>query len=101
MAKTSMTERDKKRAYLIKKYAKKRAKIKNITNNPNSTIVELIEEGRMLRKLPRDSSPSRYRNRCSITGRSRGYYRKFGLGRIKAREAAMRGEIPGLMKASW
>jgi small subunit ribosomal protein S14 len=101
MAKTSMTERDKKRAYLIKKYAKKRTQIKNIINDPSSTIAERIEAGRKLQKLPRDSSPSRYRNRCSITGRSRGYYRKFGLGRIKARETAMRGEIPGLVKASW
>lgn len=101
MAKTSMVEREKKRAELVKKYATKRASIKAQMKNPNLGMEELEALVVQLQKLPRDSSPVRKRNRCKLTGRPHGYYRKFGLGRNKLREAAMRGDIPGLRKASW
>jgi len=101
MAKTSMVEREKKRAKLVKKYAAKRASIKAQMKNPELGMEELEALVVQLQKLPRDSSPVRKRNRCNLTGRPHGYYRKFGLGRNKLREAAMRGDIPGLRKASW
>ena len=101
MAKTSMIEREKRRAKLVKRHAAKRAKLKESIRSPKSTDAEREEAGRQLQSLPRDASASRLRNRCAITGRSRGVYRKFGLGRTKLREATMRGEIPGLGKASW
>lgn len=101
MAKKSMIAREAKRAKLVAKYATKRqalkAKIRDV-NVPEETRWQAVLE---LQKLPRDSSPSRQRNRCRITGRPRGYLRKFGLSRIKVREHAMKGEIPGLKKASW
>jgi small subunit ribosomal protein S14 len=101
MAKLSMIHRDLKRARIIKKYAAKRAELK-ATINSSKVSAEVRQMARLkLQSLPRDSSPVRFRNRCRITGRSRGYYRKFGLGRNKLREAAMRGDIPGLVKASW
>jgi small subunit ribosomal protein S14 len=96
-----MVEREKKRAKLVKKYAAKRAAIKAQMKNPELGMDELEALVVQLQKLPRDSSPVRKRNRCNITGRPHGYYRKFGLGRNKLREAAMRGDIPGLRKASW
>jgi small subunit ribosomal protein S14 len=101
MAKTSMIEREKKRAKLVKKYAAKRAEIKAQMKNPELGMEELGALVVKLQKLPRDSSPVRKRNRCSLTGRPHGYYRKFGLGRNKLREATMRGDVPGLRKASW
>jgi len=101
MAKTNMIERDKKRAALVKKYAKKRAALKAIVVDQNASYDERIAAANALQKLPRDSSPSRQRNRCELTGRPRGVYRKFGLSRVKLRESAMRGEVPGLKKASW
>ena len=101
MAKTSMIEREKRRAKLSAKHAAKRAKFKETIRSPKSTDAEREEAVRKLQALPRDGSPSRLRNRCAITGRSRGVYRKFGLGRIKLREATMRGDVPGLRKASW
>jgi small subunit ribosomal protein S14 len=101
MAKTSMIEREKKRAKLVIKYAAKRAEIKAQMKNPGLGMEELEALVVKLQKLPRDSSPVRKRNRCSITGRPHGYYRKFGLGRNKLREATMRGDVPGLRKASW
>ena len=101
MAKVSMVEREKKRAKLVKKYAAKRAAIKAQMKNPELSMEELEALVIQLQKLPRDSSPVRQRNRCNLTGRPHGYYRKFGLGRNKLREAAMRGDIPGLRKASW
>ena len=101
MAKTSMVERDVKRAKLVAKYAEKRAALKKIVLNPESSYEEKMEAQAKLQKLPRDSSPVRKRNRCNLTGRPHGYYRKFGLGRNKLREATMRGDIPGLRKASW
>ena len=101
MAKTSMVEREKRREKLVKQYAAKRAKLKEAIRNPKSTDTEREEAQQKLNSLPRDSSASRLRNRCAITGRSRGVYRKFGLGRQKLREATMRGDVPGLRKASW
>lgn len=101
MAKTSMINREDKRAKLVKRHAAKRAKLKEIIRKPTSTPAEREAAVAQLQALPRDSSKSRLRNRCAITGRPRGFYRKFGLGRTKLREATMRGEIPGLGKASW
>ena len=101
MAKTSMVNRDIKRAKLAKKYAAKREELKTIIANDKSSYEDKAEAVIKLAKLPRDSSPCRQRNRCAITGRSRGVYAKFGLGRNKLREATMRGDVPGLRKASW
>ena len=101
MAKTSMILRDLKRARLVQRYAKRRAVIKAIIKDPKSTLAQRIEAQTRLQKMPRDASPVRMRNRCAVTGRPRGYYRRFGLGRNKLREAAMRGDVPGLTKASW
>ncbi|BDY03204.1 30S ribosomal protein S14 [Ferrimonas sediminicola] len=101
MAKVSMKQREIKRAKLVAKYAEKRAALKAIINDVNSTDEQRWEAVLKLQQLPRDSSASRQRNRCNITGRPHGVLRKFGLSRIKLREAAMRGEVPGLKKASW
>jgi small subunit ribosomal protein S14 len=101
MAKVSMIQRELKREKLVKKYAAKRAEIKAQMKNPDLSMEELNELVVKLQKLPRDSSPVRQRNRCNLTGRPHGYYRKFGLGRNKLREATMRGDVPGLRKASW
>jgi small subunit ribosomal protein S14 len=101
MAKKSMIAREVKREKLVKKYAAKRAEIKAKMKNPDLSMEELETLVVQLQKLPRDSSQVRQRNRCNLTGRPHGYYRKFGLGRNKLREAAMRGDIPGLRKASW
>ena len=101
MAKTSMIEREKRRAKLVKQQAAKRAALKETIRSPKSTDAEREEATRKLQAMPRDSSASRQRNRCAITGRPRGVSRKFGLGRTKLREATMRGDVPGLRKASW
>ncbi|MGD8346181.1 MAG: 30S ribosomal protein S14 [Lysobacterales bacterium] len=101
MAKVSMVNREKKRTKLVAKYASKRAELKAIVSNPDASFEERQDAMFRLQKLPRDSSPVRQRNRCAISGRPRGFYRKFGLGRNKLREAAMRGDVPGLRKASW
>ena len=101
MAKTSMVNRDIKRSKLIKKYAAKRAELKAVVASPKSSYEEKMDAQTKLQKLPRDSSASRLRNRCELSGRPRGVYRKFGLGRNKLREATMRGDVPGLRKASW
>ena len=101
MAKTSMVERENKRTKMVKKYAAKRTALKEIIHNIHTSDEDRAVAQEKLNSLPRDSSPSRQRSRCSITGRPRGVYRKFGLGRNKLREAAMNGEIPGLTKASW
>ena len=101
MAKTSMIEREKRRAKVVKKYAVRRAKIKEAISDPKASQEEHMAAAETLQKLPRDSSPSRARSRCAITGRTRGNYSKFGLGRVKLREATMRGDVPGLRKASW
>ena len=101
MAKVSMINREKKRTKLVAKYVAKRAALKAIIANPDVDFEEKQEAMFALQKLPRDSSPVRQRNRCQITGRPRGFYRKFGLSRNKLREATMRGDVPGLRKASW
>jgi small subunit ribosomal protein S14 len=101
MAKTSMIMREKKREKLVAKYAKKRAELKAVIRSVSSSDDERAVAQAKLNSLPRDSSPTRQRNRCAITGRPHGVYRKFGLSRNKLRESAMRGEIPGLTKASW
>src|SRR6516162_5918078 len=101
MAKTSMVEREKRRAGIVKKYAAKRAKLKELIRSPKSSPEERAAAQAALQAQPRDASASRQRKRCAITGRSRGVYRKFGLSRVKIREVASRGEIPGLAKASW
>ena len=101
MAKTSMVEREKKRARMVAKYAKKRAALKAVINNRNAPDEERWEAQLKLQKLPRNASPVRQQRRCGLTGRPHGVYRKFGLGRNKLREAAMRGDVPGLVKASW
>jgi small subunit ribosomal protein S14 len=101
MAKTAVVNRDEKRRLLVKKYAKKRAELLAIIGNAKMPDEERQAARRKLEQLPRDSSPTRLRNRCTLTGRPRGVFRKFGLGRNKLREIAMRGEIPGVVKASW
>ncbi|RDL42917.1 30S ribosomal protein S14 [Marinomonas piezotolerans] len=101
MAKISMIQREAKRAKLVAKYAEKRAALKAIINDVNASDDEKWEATLKLQALPRDSSSSRQRNRCQVTGRPHGVYRRFGLSRIKLREAAMRGDVPGLKKASW
>ena len=101
MAKTSMIEREKKRARMRAKYAQKRAALKAIIADRNLSDDERWEAQLKLQKLPRDASPVRQQRRCGLTGRPHGVYRKFGLARNKLRESAMKGEIPGLTKASW
>lgn len=101
MAKKSMIAREAKRNGIVKKYAAKRKALKTIIRNPNSSYEDKENAQVKLQKLPRDSSSSRLRNRCSLTGRPHGYYRKFGLGRNKLRESTMRGDVPGVVKASW
>lgn len=101
MAKVSMLQREKKRARLIERDFEKRENLRSILKDPEASFEDKMEAQRKMQMLPRDSSPSRRRNRCRITGRPHGFYRKFGLGRNKLREAAMRGDIPGLVKASW
>ena len=101
MAKTSMKAREDKRAALVSKYAEKRQSLKKLIANPATSDDERWDAVLKLQSLPRDSSRSRQRNRCSQTGRPHAFLRKFGLSRIKLRESAMRGEVPGLKKASW
>ena len=101
MAKKSMIMRELKRTKLVKRHAAKRVELKKIIRNLNTSDNDRAVAVAKLSSLPRDSCPSRQRNRCAITGRPHGVYRKFGLARNKLREAAMNGEIPGLTKASW
>jgi small subunit ribosomal protein S14 len=101
MAKTSMINREIKRKKLNKQHGAKREALKKIISSTTASYEEKIEAATKLQKLPRDSSESRQRNRCELSGRSRGVYRKFGLCRNKLREATMRGDVPGLRKASW
>ncbi|MDO4656672.1 30S ribosomal protein S14 [Kingella sp. (in: b-proteobacteria)] len=101
MAKKALVNREIKRVALAKKYAAKRAAIFKIINNANVTNEERFEARLKLQSIPRNAAPVRQRRRCAITGRPRGVFRKFGLGRIKIREIAMRGAIPGVIKASW
>ena len=101
MAEISMIEREKKRAKIVKKFAEKRKALKIAIVNLQLSDEERWEAQVSLQKLPRNASPSRQRNRCRQTGRPHGVYSKFGLCRMKLREAAMRGDVPGLVKASW
>ncbi len=101
MAKKAVVNRDLKRRDIVKKFAAKRAELMMIVNNQKLSSEERYEARLKLQKLPRDASPVRLRNRCALTGRPRGVYRKFGLARSKLRDIAMRGEIPGVIKASW
>lgn len=101
MAKKSMIARENKRTKAAQRYAKKRAELKARIIDPEVSAEEAMAAMYALQKLPRDSSKSRGRNRCSMTGRPRGYYRKFALSRNKLREIANKGEAPGLVKASW
>ncbi len=101
MAKTSMVNRDLKRMKLVKKYAARRAGLKKIVLNPNSSYEEKMEAQAKLQKLPRDASPTRVSTRCALTGTPHAVNKKFGLGRMKLRAATMRGDVPGLRKASW
>ncbi len=101
MAKLSVINREKKRSRTVKKYAAKRAELKKIISDQSISFDEREVAKREFQSLPRDASPCRLRNRCQITGRPHGFYRKFGLGRNKLREAAMQGFVPGLTKSSW
>ena len=101
MAKKSMIAREEKRAQTVAKYAAKRAQLKESINNFDASDEERWDAQIQLQKLPRNASPVRQRRRCQITGRPHGVYRKFGLCRNKLREAAMRGDVPGLVKSSW
>ena len=101
MAKTSMINRDVKRTKLVQKYAEKREALKKIISSQDASYEDKMDAVVKLQKLPRDSSPSRQTTRCVLTGRPQGVYSKFGLGRNKLREATMRGDVPGLRKASW
>lgn len=101
MAKTALINREEKRAKMVAKFAAKRAELNAQINNTKLSDEERMVARLKLQQLPRDSSPVRQRNRCTLTGRPRGTFRKFGLGRMKLREIAFRGEVPGLTKASW
>jgi small subunit ribosomal protein S14 len=101
MAKLALINRDAKRRALVKKYAKKREALEAIVANARMSDEDRFAARLKLQQLPRNANPTRVRNRCAMTGRPRGYFRKFGLGRNKLREFAMRGEIPGIVKASW
>ncbi len=101
MAKKSMIARERKREKMVAKYVIKRTALKEIIRSPRSSFEEVMAATDSLQKLPRNSSPVRLRQRCHITGRPHGVYRKFGLSRNKLREHAMQGDVPGLTKASW
>ena len=101
MAKLSLINRDQKRRALVKKFAKKREELEAILRNPKASEEVRFAARLKIQQLPRNANPTRLRNRCALTGRARGYFRKFGLSRNKLREYAMRGEVPGIVKASW
>ena len=101
MAKLSLINREEKRRKLVEKYAAKRAALQAVIDNQSLSDAERFEARLKIQALPRNSSPSRQRNRCQVTGRPRGVFRKFGLCRNKLREAAFKGEVPGMTKASW
>ena len=101
MAKLALINRELKREALVKKFARKRAELNAIINDQSKSEEERYQARLKLQQLPRNASPTRLRNRCELTGRPRGTFRKFGLGRNKLREIAMRGEVPGITKASW
>ncbi len=101
MAKLSLINREEKRRRLVKKYADKRAELKAIIDDSSRSEEERMQARLKLQRLPRNANPTRLRNRCKLTGRPRGVFRKFGLCRNKVRELAMQGEVPGVVKASW
>ncbi|CAN5745540.1 30S ribosomal protein S14 [soil metagenome] len=101
MAKISKVVKNEKRKKIVTQYAERRLALKKIVNNPNATPEEVDAAQMKLQKMPRDASPIRVRNRCSQTGRTRGYLRKFGTSRIALRELALEGQIPGVVKSSW
>jgi small subunit ribosomal protein S14 len=101
MAKTSLVNRNEKRRNTVKRLAAKRAELLAAANNPKLAQEERYEARLKLQKLPRNASPVRLRNRCALTGRPRGTFRKFGLARNKLRDLALKGEVPGIIKASW
>ena len=101
MAKLSLINRQVKREQMVKKYAPKRKELQAIANDGKRSHEERMDARKQIAQMPRDASPTRLRNRCALTGRPRGTFRKFGLARNKLREVAMRGEVPGLVKASW
>ena len=101
MAKVSMVERERKRQRLVEKYAAKRAQLKEIANDEDQPMEERFKARLKLAKLPRNSSPTRLHNRCQLTGRPKAYYRKLKMSRIKLRDLASAGQIPGMVKSSW
>lgn len=101
MAKISKVVKNEKRKKTVTQFAERRTELKKIINNPNSSIEQVDEAVMRLQKLPRDASPVRVRNRCSQTGRPRGFLRKFGISRVSLRELALEGQIPGVVKSSW
>ena len=101
MAKISKVVKNEKRKKMVANYAERRAALKKIINNPKSSVEDVDQAIVGLQKLPRDASPIRVRNRCSQTGRTRGYLRKFGISRISMRKLSLEGQIPGVVKSSW
>jgi small subunit ribosomal protein S14 len=101
MAKISKVVKNQRRREMAVRYAERRRALKKVINNPKSTPEQVDEAVMKLQKMPRDASPIRYRNRCSQSGRTRGYLRKFGLSRIALRDLALQGQIPGVVKSSW
>lgn len=101
MAKKSMVARETKRKKMVLKYVDKRNALREVIRDPKTSVEEKVTAQIQLQKLPRDSNATRIRNRCNLTGRPHGFYRKFGLSRNKLREATMRGDVPGVVKASW
>jgi small subunit ribosomal protein S14 len=101
MAKLSVKQREEKREKLVAKFAKKHTELSAIANDAKKSDEERYQARLELQKLPRNANPTRLRNRCALTGRARGTFRKFGLGRNKIRELAFKGDIPGVVKASW
>jgi len=101
MAKTSQILRDRRRKKLIEKYAERRAELRKRLGDPNVSVEEKLEIQEQFAKLPRNSCPTRLNRRCQISGRSRAYYRKFGISRIALRDLALRGQLPGMRKSSW
>jgi small subunit ribosomal protein S14 len=101
MAKKSMIAKNKRRAELVERYRERRAELVEVIKDPEATLEAKRQAYAAIAKMPRDASATRYRNRCGITGRPRGYLRQFGMSRIALRELAHRGELPGVMKASW
>ncbi len=101
MAKTSKVAKNNQRKVIIDRYADRRAELIVVTKDPNASYEDKREAYRKIAKMPRDASATRYRNRCGVTGRPRGYFRKFGMSRSSLRELAHNGELPGVRKASW